>query len=179
MLSERGRCHTLDLNADGYCRGEGCGSFLLAADDYAVDFLDVAGTAVQQDGPSASLTAPNGSSQQRLLATLRHPAALLVALEAHGTGTALGDPIEVGAAVRAVCGGAGRAALSSLKSNMGHLEAAAAAGGLGVLLAVPLAGGVVPPNAQLRRLNGHVNSFVAKKDAPLAPVEASGRRGAA
>ncbi|KAH8049295.1 hypothetical protein JL721_11739 [Aureococcus anophagefferens] len=56
------------LNADGYCRGEGCGSFL-AADDYAVDFLDVAGTAVQQDGPSASLTAPNGSSQQRLLAT--------------------------------------------------------------------------------------------------------------
>ncbi|KAH8074976.1 hypothetical protein JL721_957 [Aureococcus anophagefferens] len=126
MLSERGRCHTLDLNADGYCRGEGCGSFLLAADDYAVDFLDVAGTAVQQDGPSASLTAPNGSSQQRLLATLRHPAALLVALEAHGTGTALGDPIE------------------------------------------------------LRRLNGHVNSFVAKKDAPLSlPVEASGRRGAA
>ena len=63
MLSALGRCHTFDRRADGYCRGEGCGAF------YFSTCGDVAasGTAVQQDGPSASLTAPNGSSQQRLI----------------------------------------------------------------------------------------------------------------
>ena len=63
MLSAMGRCHTFDLRADGYCRGEGCGAFYFSTSG------DVAasGTAVQQDGPSASLTAPNGSSQQRLI----------------------------------------------------------------------------------------------------------------
>ena len=64
MTSASGRCHTFDLRADGYCRGEGCGAFLLASDD---DMILVSGSAVQQDGPSASLTAPNGSSQQRLI----------------------------------------------------------------------------------------------------------------
>lgn len=61
MLSALGRCHTFDRRADGYCRGEGCGGFLLAAVD-DVGSVEVSGTAVQQDGPSASLTAPNGSS---------------------------------------------------------------------------------------------------------------------
>jgi len=93
MLSGLGRCHTFDRRADGYCRGEGCGAFVFSpeADDAAV-----AGSAVQQDGPSASLTAPNGSSQQRLIEAVRagRDADHAPALEAHGTGTALGDPIE-------------------------------------------------------------------------------------
>ena len=67
MLSALGRCHTFDRRADGYCRGEGCGSFLLKA---GVGNVAVSGTAVQQDGPSASLTAPNGSSQRRLIETV-------------------------------------------------------------------------------------------------------------
>ncbi|KAJ1444258.1 thiolase-like protein, partial [Pelagophyceae sp. CCMP2097] len=103
----------------------------------------VLGTAVQQDGPSASLTAPNGSSQKRLLETVRHaidedPRASH--LEAHGTGTALGDPIEVGAAVGAFCrsskaAGAHREVqCSSIKANVGHMEACAAAAGLAALL---------------------------------------------
>jgi len=60
MLSVFGRCHTFDRRADGYCRGEGCGAFVVSSefDDDAV----IPGSAVQQDGPSASLTAPNGSS---------------------------------------------------------------------------------------------------------------------
>ncbi|KAJ1444458.1 beta-ketoacyl synthase, partial [Pelagophyceae sp. CCMP2097] len=101
------------------------------------------GTAVQQDGPSASLTAPNGSSQKRLLQTVQHaldedPRGLH--LEAHGTGTALGDPIEVGAAVGALCRSSKAANVqrevqcSSLKANMGHMEACAAAAGLASLL---------------------------------------------
>ena len=96
MLSALGRCHSFDRSADGYCRGEGCCAFVLDCTTSSHIF-DITGSAVQQDGPSASLTAPNGSSQKRLLMAVddSRPAAL----EAHGTGTALGDPIEVGAAV--------------------------------------------------------------------------------
>ena len=94
MLSALGRCHTFDDRADGFCRSEGCGAFHLSmAGDVAVS-----GSAVQQDGPSASLTAPNGSSQKRLIEAVRGgiaAAAGVQSLEAHGTGTALGDPIEV------------------------------------------------------------------------------------
>ena len=61
MLSALGRSHSFDQRADGYCRGEGCGAFLLEAGSDTADIL-VSGSAVQQDGPSASLTAPNGSS---------------------------------------------------------------------------------------------------------------------
>jgi len=90
MLSALGRCHTFDRRADGYCRGEGCGAFYFSTEAHDVA---VSGTAVQQDGPSASLTAPNGTSQQRLIEAVRGGNG--PSLEAHGTGTALGDPIEV------------------------------------------------------------------------------------
>ena len=104
MTSLLGRCHTFDGRADGYCRGEGCGAFYVRGDGYvmttgSVPRALVLGSAVQQDGPSASLTAPNGSSQRRLLEAVRREGATREqpSLEAHGTGTALGDPIEVGA----------------------------------------------------------------------------------
>ncbi|KAJ1457607.1 beta-ketoacyl synthase, partial [Pelagophyceae sp. CCMP2097] len=100
MISKVGRCHSFDQKADGYVRGEGCVAFLLVAygADEAATRPQLLGTAVQQDGPSASLTAPNSASQRRLLETVRHgadDAARARHLEAHGTGTALGDPIEV------------------------------------------------------------------------------------
>ena len=168
MTSSLGRCHTFDRRADGYCRGEGCCAFL-ARRSGGVEIL---ASAVQQDGPSASLTAPNGSSQQRLIEAVRGSGAG-PALEAHGTGTALGDPIEarglalwtwsmgsngpspqVGAATRALCGpgrdGERVVECASLKSNMGHLEAAAAAAGLSSLLVGTLSAMVVAVNAQLR-----------------------------
>jgi len=104
MTSPLGRCHTFDQRADGYCRGEGCGAFLLTGrtsgedDEREAAAVRVLGSAVQQDGPSASLTAPNGSSQKRLIETVRRAVEEsegVPSLEAHGTGTALGDPIEV------------------------------------------------------------------------------------
>lgn len=101
MTSLRGRCHTFDVRADGYCRGEGSGSYCLLADTstrHASPVVAPVDSAVQQDGPSASLTAPNGSSQRRLLEAVRDVSSegtLSTVLEAHGTGTALGDPIEV------------------------------------------------------------------------------------
>ena len=107
MTSPLGRCHTFDQRADGYCRGEGCGAFLLTGrssgedDEMGVAAVRILGSAVQQDGPSASLTAPNGSSQKRLIETVRRAiggSEGVPSLEAHGTGTALGDPIEVVAA---------------------------------------------------------------------------------
>merc|ERR1739841_188848 len=89
MTSARGRCHTFDSRADGYVRAEACGSATMGVSELAVHVL---GSAVRQDGRSASLTAPNGQAQVGLLA-----ASGVAALEAHGTGTALGDPIEAGA----------------------------------------------------------------------------------
>jgi acyl transferase domain-containing protein len=97
MTSAHGRCHTFDARADGYARGEACGGVVLrgGAEAEAVGLL---GSAVRQDGRSASLTAPNGQAQQGLLEAAMQDAKTSVdALElseAHGTGTALGDPIE-------------------------------------------------------------------------------------
>jgi 3-oxoacyl-(acyl-carrier-protein) synthase len=169
MLSALGRCHTFDRRADGYCRGEGCGAFYFSTE---ADDVAVSGTAVQQDGPSASLTAPNGSSQQRLIEAVRSGHG--PSLEAHGTGTALGDPIEVGAATRALRKptGNGNTAIqcTSLKSNVGHLEPAAAAAGLASLVVGPLMASVVAANAQLRGLNAHLSSIVSSKPFQM-PVE--------
>lgn len=85
------------------------------------------------------------------------------ALEAHGTGTALGDPIEVGAAVAALCQVQmlTNVACTSLKANMGHLETAAAAAGLMSVFVVPLNLGHVAPNALLRGLNSHLTTLVS------------------
>ena len=93
MTSPKGRSHTFDERADGYCRGEGCSAFLLQST--AATGINILGSAVQQDGPSASLTAPNGLSQTRLIESVQCGRKGVSSLEAHGTGTALGDPIEV------------------------------------------------------------------------------------
>ncbi len=108
MLAMDGRCKALDAAADGYMRGEACVVHLLethTAGKEAGAVLTAAvvyGTAVNQDGRSSSLTAPNGPSQQAVVrAALQWGGVLapdICVLEMHGTGTALGDPIEVGAA---------------------------------------------------------------------------------
>ncbi|KAH8055915.1 hypothetical protein JL722_7732 [Aureococcus anophagefferens] len=111
----RGRCHAFDGRADGYCRADGLAAYLLGGDGPD----DVPGVEARHDGGSASLAAPNGSSQRRLL---RSVDGATIALEAHGTGTALGDPVEVGApSTRS----ARRAA--AVKGVAGHAEACAAA----------------------------------------------------
>ncbi|KAK9841871.1 hypothetical protein WJX81_008495 [Elliptochloris bilobata] len=109
MLSPDGRCKTLDAAADGYVRGEACIVMHLAPLDgaaegpSAVSCAVLRGTFVNQDGRSSSLTAPNGPSQQDVmrgaLADADVPPTAIGALEMHGTGTPLGDPIEVGASL--------------------------------------------------------------------------------
>ena len=142
MISADGKCHTFDASANGYARGEGCGAVVVkrlsdALSDGDSIYAVLKGSAVMQDGHSASLTAPNGRMQEELIrATLREagiePAAVQY-LEAHGTGTPLGDPIET-AAIASVYG-PDRAEdaplyVSSAKANIGHLEAAAGVSGL-------------------------------------------------
>ena len=118
MLALDGRCKSLDAAADGYVRAENCTAFLItssSAEDgsSATAAVVVCGSSVNQDGRSSSLTAPNGPAQQAAIRAALRAAALQASsvgsLEMHGTGTALGDPIEVGAAVAVLQVGGARA----------------------------------------------------------------------
>nr|QEO74385.1 Beta-ketoacyl synthase [uncultured bacterium] len=140
MLSPDGRCKTFDAAADGYVRGEGAGVVVLKRLSDALADGDpvlavIRGSAVNQDGPSGGLTVPNGPAQEavirRALAMGKIEPQQVSYLEAHGTGTQLGDPIELGA-LKAVFGGKRPAPLvvGSVKTNIGHLEAAAGIAGL-------------------------------------------------
>ena len=136
MLSADGRCKTFDARADGYVRSEGCGMVAVKRlSDALADgnniLAVIRGTGVNQDGRSNGLTAPNGLAQEAVIhAALengRVDASSVRYVEAHGTGTSLGDPIEVQAlgAVYGIRPADRRLKIGSVKTNLGHLEAAA------------------------------------------------------
>jgi acyl transferase domain-containing protein/acyl carrier protein len=168
MMAPDGRCKTFDASADGYVRGEGCGVVVLkrlgdalADGDHVLGVLR--GSAVNQDGLSNGLTAPNGQAQRAVirdaLASAGVPPEHVSYVEAHGTGTPLGDPIEV-EALRDVLAPGRRAdqgcALGSVKTNIGHLEAAAGIAGF-IKTVLALSSGEIPPHLHLRTLNPHVD----------------------
>ena len=142
MLSPDGRCRTFDARANGIVRGEGCGAVVLKRLSDALADGDpiwalVRGSATNQDGRTNGLTAPNGLAQQAVVRAALANAGVepqaVGAIEAHGTGTALGDPIEVEALGEVL--GAGDptqnpCVLGSVKTNLGHLEGAAGIAGL-------------------------------------------------
>ena len=193
MLSTAGECSTFDSEADGYVRGEGCGIVILRRLSDAVRDRDtilavVRGTALNQDGRSNGLTAPNPAAQVSLLQETLQAAELDMSsigyVEAHGTGTRLGDPIEVGAlqSVRRWDGGedapsAPACRLGSVKTNIGHLEAAAGiAGFIKVVLAIQK--GAIPPHRNLNRLNPllELDGGLFAIPSALEPWEQSPRR---
>jgi acyl transferase domain-containing protein/acyl carrier protein len=162
MLSPNGRCATFDAEGDGFCRGEGCASVVLKRMSDAVrdgDLIQavIMGSATNQDGRSNSLTAPNGPSQQSCIKDALRMSGLkptdISYLEAHGTGTSLGDPIEVQAAGAVY--GKGRTVplvMGSIKSVMGHLEAAAGLSGMAKIL-VMMQNEKIPANLHFKTVN--------------------------
>ena len=164
MLAPDGRCKTFDAAADGYVRGEGCGMLVLKRLSDAERDGDpirgvILGSAVNQDGASAGLTVPNGPAQERVIREALERAGAAPAevdyLEAHGTGTELGDPIEVRAA--AAVYGEGRPAarpllLGAVKTNGGHLESAAGVAGV-VKVLLAMRHGVIPKHLHFERPN--------------------------
>ena len=163
-LSPDGRCKTFDASADGYGQGEGCGIVVLKRLSDALRDGDriyglIRGSAVNHDGPSSGLTTPNEAAQEvllrRALANAKVEPAEVAYVEAHGTGTALGDPIEVNA-LASVFGKRSRPLLiGSVKSNLGHAEAAA---GMACLIKTLLAlhHRELPPHLHFRNPNPHI-----------------------
>nr|WP_275939224.1 type I polyketide synthase [Polyangium spumosum] len=167
-LSPDGRCKTFDARANGFVRGEGCGIVVLkrlsdAERDGDPIIAVIRGSAVNQDGRSTGLTAPNVLSQQTLLRQALESARVAPSdvgyVEAHGTGTSLGDPIEV-EALKAVLGGprekGSTCILGAVKTNIGHLEAAAGVAGL-MKVALSLQNERIPGNLHFRSLNPRID----------------------
>ncbi len=167
MLAPDGRCKTFDASADGYARGEGCGVIVLKRLSAAVAAGDrilavIRGSAVNQDGRTGGLTVPNGTAQQallrRALASADVEPEAIGYLEAHGTGTALGDPIEVNALAAVLGHGRGpgrRLLLGSVKTNIGHLESAAGIAGL-IKTVLALRHREIPPHLHYRTPSPHI-----------------------
>jgi len=164
LMAADGRCKPFDHRADGYVRSEGAGVVVLkplaqALADGDRVYAVLRGGAVNQDGRTNGLTAPNGPSQEAVLRAACEAAGLSAAdigyVEAHGTGTAVGDPIEV-AALAAVLGpgrpGDRPLRIGSVKSNLGHLEAAAGVTGL-IKTALSLHHRRIPPTVHYEKPN--------------------------
>ena len=142
MMAPDGRCKTFDERADGFVRGEGCGMIALKRLSDALSAGDrvlalIRGTAVNQDGASSGLTVPSGPAQEAVVRSAFKAARLqphdVDYIEAHGTGTTLGDPIELEALAAVL--GKNRPAdrplrVGSVKANLGHLESASGIAGL-------------------------------------------------
>jgi phthiocerol/phenolphthiocerol synthesis type-I polyketide synthase C len=165
MMATDGRCKTFDDAADGYVRAEGCGFFVLKRLSDAEANGDpilalIKGSGLSQDGRSNGLTAPNGPSQELAIERALKKANLkpedIQYVEAHGTGTPLGDPIEIEALNNVYCASRDKNApliVGSVKTNIGHLEAAAGMAGLSkVVLAL-----------QHKKIPAHLNCQIKNK----------------
>ncbi|MFD3486531.1 SDR family NAD(P)-dependent oxidoreductase [Streptomyces sp. NPDC058665] len=176
MLSPTGRCHTFDAAADGFVRGEGCGAVVVKRLADAVRDGDrvlavVRGSAVNQDGRSDGLAAPSPTAQRDLFEKALSYAGTdprdMGLIEAHGTGTPVGDPVEFASLAQVYGTGHGRCALGSVKTNLGHLEPAAGITGL-IKTVLCLQHGLIPPNVNFTRWNP---AIAAEKTRFFVPTE--------
>ena len=158
-LSPTYRCHTFDESADGYVRGEGCGLVLLKPLKEAIQDKDtilavIKNSVINHDGRSNGLTAPNGLSQQALLQKAYKDIARVDYIETHGTGTKLGDPIEINALASVFK--EQKILLGAVKTNIGHLEASAGIAGV-IKTVMAMQYKKLPPNLHLHNKNQFIN----------------------
>lgn len=164
FLSPKGRCSTFDAQGDGYVRGEGAGVVILkpladALRDRDPIYAVIRATGVNQDGQTAGISLPNGEAQERLMTSVYQRAGIspgeVQYIEAHGTGTRAGDPVEARALHRAlsVQREPGRqCVVGSVKTNIGHLEAGAGIAGL-IKTTLALHHRQIPPNLHFEQPN--------------------------
>ncbi|MEP7279701.1 MAG: SDR family NAD(P)-dependent oxidoreductase [Bacteroidota bacterium] len=166
VLAPDGRCKTFDAQANGYVRGEGGGLVILKkltsalADGDPINAL-ILGSAMRQDGRTNGLIAPSGEGQENLLREAYRSAGIspgsIQYIEAHGTGTLLGDSMEV-QALGAVVGAASKnrpCSIGSVKTNIGHLEAAAGIAGL-IKVILSIKHRILPPSLHYHSPNPHI-----------------------
>ena len=178
MLSPDARCKTFDASANGYVRSEGCGLVLLKRLDDARRDGDpilavIKGSAVNQDGASSGLTVPSGQSQVQVMEAALRQASVqghsVSFIETHGTGTSLGDPIEVNAITQVYGKPDARLSplyLGAVKTQLGHLEAAA---GVASLLKVVL---MLQHQCRVKNLHFHsLNSQITLDPEIIRPIE--------
>jgi 3-oxoacyl-(acyl-carrier-protein) synthase/SAM-dependent methyltransferase len=182
MLSRDGHCKTFDAAADGYVRSEGCGVVVLrrladAKRDGDRVWASIAGTAVNQDGRSAGITAPNGPAQEAVIRAALEDAQVAPAsvsyVETHGTGTPLGDPMEVQALAAVYSEGrehGERLRIGSVKSNLGHAEAAAGLAGLMKVVLMMQPGHGIAPNLHFRNPNPKIEWARLPLEVPTALI---------
>ena len=178
MLAADGACKSFDAAADGYGRGEGCGVVVLKRASDARNAGDcifglIAGVAVNQDGLSNGLTAPNGRAQEDVIGSALAAAGIggadIAYVEAHGSGTQLGDPVEANALAAALGPPRLRRYAGTVKANLGHLEAAAGIAGL-IKATLVLQHRVAPPCTGLRRLNPLIAPVAKAFELPLTAM---------
>jgi phthiocerol/phenolphthiocerol synthesis type-I polyketide synthase C len=167
LMAPDGRCKTFDARADGYVRSEGAGLVVLkplskALTDGDRIYAVIRGSAINQDGRTNGLMAPNPQAQEDVVTAAYRNAGLAPGqaqyTEAHGTGTLLGDLIEAKALGRVLADGRAtdsHCALGSVKTNIGHLEAAAGVAGL-IKVALMLKHQEIPPNLHFQEANPHI-----------------------
>ncbi|NEP38246.1 MAG: type I polyketide synthase, partial [Okeania sp. SIO2H7] len=188
MLSVDGKCKTFDASANGYVRGDGCGIIVLKRLSDAVANKDnilavIRGSAINQDGPSSGLTVPNGPSQvaviRQAMANGGIDAADISYIEAHGTGTSLGDPIEA-EALGTVFGKTHSQEqpliIGSAKTNIGHTEGAAGVAGL-MKLVLQLQHQQIAPSLHFNEPNPYINwsQLPVQVSTNLTPWETNGK----
>ncbi len=183
-LSPSGVCRAFDARADGYVRGEGCGLVVLkrladAQRDGDTVLAVIRGTAVNQDGRSNGLTAPSGKAQEAVIRAALADAGLeadeVGLIEAHGTGTPLGDPIELTALRRVFGEGKAPLRVVSSKTRIGHLEAAAGVAGL-IQAVGAVRDGVIAPHLHLDTLNPRIQLEGSRLQVPTEKTPWTGRR---
>jgi acyl transferase domain-containing protein/acyl carrier protein len=167
VLSPDGRCKTFDSRADGFGRGEGCGTVVLKRLSDAVADGDrvlalIRGAAVNHDGRSSGLTVPSETAQAEVIQQALRNGGIepsrVSYVEAHGTGTSLGDPIEVNALVGALCAdrpGHSPLLIGSVKTNVGHLEAAAGMAGL-IKVVLAMQHDEIPAHLHFEQPSAHI-----------------------